>query len=165
LKALQCPCTKLSYLSSSPVCLSYLTAQKIIHKRAKNLRPLLVCVAVSYSLQLSLTMHSNIQSPTKSQDNVKILSVFFRPQNCPSFPLEKGLLVRYHFIEGSGTRRTFKLPKIFSYASNPLDSFVLVQGQHFQAELPTFDACLIFQEGKNNESFRKTGSRLRKRAS
>src|SRR6266849_7611552 len=28
------------------------------------------------------------------------------------------------------------------HASNPLDSFVLVQGQHCQAESPPFDACL-----------------------
>ncbi len=29
------------------------------------------------------------------------------------------------------------------HASNELDSFVLVQGQHCQAELPPFDACQI----------------------
>src|SRR2546421_6625626 len=37
------------------------------------------------------------------------------------------------------------LPLTFAFlrhASNPLDSFVLVQGQHCQAESPTFDACL-----------------------
>ena len=28
------------------------------------------------------------------------------------------------------------------HASNRVDSFVLVQGQHCQAESPTFDACL-----------------------
>jgi len=34
------------------------------------------------------------------------------------------------------------LCKKLRHASNPLDSFVLVQGQHFQAELPLFDTCL-----------------------
>ncbi|HWS82721.1 MAG TPA: tetratricopeptide repeat protein, partial [Ktedonobacteraceae bacterium] len=40
------------------------------------------------------------------------------------------------------------VPVLFRHASNPLDSFVLVQGQHFQAELPLFDTCLTTRDGE-----------------
>ena len=58
------------------------------------------------------------------------ISRAFKSENCPSFPIALMLL-----LGNNGTL-------IGRYASNELDSFVLVQGQHCQAEFPFFDACL-----------------------